>query len=305
MRNAFALARLLIVTGAFLTNAPCNAAENSEQDQYEEKAIARSAERAVRFVKSDRAIWVKVLEAEFPGRVGNPLKDEEYGAWYMLIAGTAEEWRKADVAGKPLAELFDRTIQRLELGPVPSIKRDEFMRYARKVLANGNPQSGSDANEEVDRVFRVLDRNGDGVLELEELTTKLREVRVRVDIDGNGRIDKDEYRTHYQTQVIAGAEAMAARDSRDKKSDPKSAASTTTNDFQQILTVADTDKDGQIALHEWRKAGRPIEVFMKMDLDEDGLMTRIEFARYTDQIEQENKAEVMKAEEMKTTAMKP
>ena len=43
----------------------------------------------------------------------------------------------------------------------------------------------------------------------------------------------------------------------------------------------DTNKDGQVALHEWRKAGESIESFSSYDLNGDGLITADEMIRYT------------------------
>ena len=42
----------------------------------------------------------------------------------------------------------------------------------------------------------------------------------------------------------------------------------------------DTDMDGQIALHEWHKGGRSIVQFTEMDLDGDGLLTKVEYFKY-------------------------
>jgi Ca2+-binding EF-hand superfamily protein len=272
MRTAAAYARLFPVAACLLACPAALRAVGTEQDQFEEKAIARSVERAVRAIKSDRVLWVKELEEAFPGKVGNPVKDEEYGAWFRLLAGDADEWRRAGAPSKGLAELYDKVAQRLELGPVPSIKREEFLRYARRVLREGTPRTGDDANEDADRVFRVLDRDGDGTLAAEEWTSKLREDQLKADADANGRIDKNEYRESYQRRVAAAADAAA------KAGDPKAAgAKTAAPDWFAGL---DADKDGQVALHEWRKAGRPIELFMKMDLDGDGLLTQAEHARY-------------------------
>jgi Ca2+-binding EF-hand superfamily protein len=41
----------------------------------------------------------------------------------------------------------------------------------------------------------------------------------------------------------------------------------------------DADKDGQVALHEWRKAGREISEFQQYDLNGDGLVTADEILR--------------------------
>jgi Ca2+-binding EF-hand superfamily protein len=268
------------------------AAAGVEQDQYEEKVVARGVERAVRVAKSDRGMWVKELDEAFPDKVGNPLKEEEYAAWFKLLAGEAAEWRRDGSPSTALAGLFDRIVQRLELGPVPSVKRDEFLRYAKKALVPGNPQSGDgEQNEDVDKVFRVLDRDGDGKLEPEEMTTKLREEKPRADTDGNGRIDKDEYRTYFRQRVVLNTDAaIKAMDQLQKLSaDGKTPAKpgVGTGGLPSWFTDLDTDKDAQIALSEWRKSGREIAAFMEMDLDDDGLLTKDEYARFAKMKERE------------------
>jgi hypothetical protein len=49
----------------------------------------------------------------------------------------------------------------------------------------------------------------------------------------------------------------------------------------------DVDKDGQVALWEWRKAGRPTAEFTEMDLDSDGLIAADELLRF-EQIKTDN-----------------
>ncbi len=284
MRHA---ARALAVLFPVFVTAPAPAVETTELDQFEEKTLARAIERATRAAKSDRLLWVKELESAFPNKVGSPLKEEEYGVWFELVAEKAAEWKRDNSASAGIKELFDRVIQRMELGPVPSIRREEFMKYARKVLMPGNPsgQGASDPYEEADKVFRVLDRDGDGELAPEEMTTKLRENRKQVDTDGNGRIDKNEYRDYFQRRVATGVEtAVKANEQNGRGSDGKNASANRTgkpgNGLPDWFTELDTNNDGQIALHEWRKGGKPIELFTAMDLDGDGLLTKEEYLRY-------------------------
>ncbi|MDW8197850.1 MAG: EF-hand domain-containing protein, partial [Gemmataceae bacterium] len=42
----------------------------------------------------------------------------------------------------------------------------------------------------------------------------------------------------------------------------------------------DVDKDGQVGLYEWRKAGKDLKEFMEMDLNGDGLVTADEYLRF-------------------------
>ncbi|MCE9561126.1 MAG: EF-hand domain-containing protein [Planctomycetes bacterium] len=281
MRHA-AAARLLPILGVLfaIPSASVRAdGPGNDPDQYEEKIIARAAERAAKVAKSDRLVWVRELENAFPNRVGNPTKEEEYGAWFALVAGKGDEWRRDSTTNTGFAELFEKVVQRLELGPVPSIRRDEFLKYARRTLVPAQT-ANAELNEEFDKVFRVLDRDGDGVLSGDEMTTKLRADRLQSDIDGNGRIDKDEYRSHFNRRIAIGVDALNARVERERGSDSKSTSSTPKSGLPTWFAELDADKDGQIALSEWRKAGRAINVFMEMDLDGDGLLTKEEYQRY-------------------------
>jgi hypothetical protein len=42
----------------------------------------------------------------------------------------------------------------------------------------------------------------------------------------------------------------------------------------------DTDRDGQIGLYEWRRAGKPLEDFRAMDRNNDGFLTVEEVLYY-------------------------
>ena len=45
----------------------------------------------------------------------------------------------------------------------------------------------------------------------------------------------------------------------------------------------DTNKDGQVALHEWRKGGRGLDEFAEIDRNDDGFITIEEALRYVAQ----------------------
>lgn len=279
---------LLALAAALFATPGARAAE--EQDKFEEQTVSRCAERALKAAKGERAQFLRELEAAFPDKVVNALTEEEYATWFVLLAGKNEEWRRDD-AQPGLAELFDKVVQRLELGPVPSIKKEEFAKYVRRVLREQNPSdAGADPNADADKVFRVLDRDGDAELAAEEFTSGLKDDKVRADADGNGRITKDEYRGYFHRRVQAKADTLSS--SAKPGGDPLvRGAKGAANGLPAWFAALDADKDGQVALFEWRKGGRAIAGFTEMDLNGDGLLTRDEYLRYVKLNEQKLKQE--------------
>jgi hypothetical protein len=267
----------------------------------EEKAIARQAEQVRRAADNERARWLKELNAAFPGKVGPGRTEEDFAQWFGLLARGGSVWRRADSPTPRLAELYDRAVRRLELGPVPAIQRDEFVRYARRSLRpdRSPPDSEEELHEEADELFRILDRNGDTVLGPTEWTPRLRltahraDAR-RVDADGNGRINRTEYRAYFGNRVATVAAQPAPPESnRGSRSDDRGSRSDDRrqppparpgppagDELPGWFTELDTDADGQVGLYEWRADGRPMPEFMTMDLDDDGLLPPGEYLRF-------------------------
>jgi Ca2+-binding EF-hand superfamily protein len=278
---AFSLAGLLLAGPSAVRGA-----ENTELDQFEDKCVTRAAERAMRMLKSDRALWLKELEAAYPGKVVAAITDEEYLTWFDLLAGKDGTWKKTDASNPQIGELFDKVVQRLELGPVPSISREEYRKYARRVLREGNPpREEHDPNEDADKAFRVLDRNGNGEIDDNEFTAGLKDEKLRADADGNGRISKDEYRDYFRRRTTVKTDMLIAAKSGEngRNSDGKNGKPGTgkaANALPDWFTALDLDKDGQISLFEWRKANKPTTLFQEMDLNSDGLLTKDEYLRY-------------------------
>lgn len=291
MRHAAFLFSLVLVCAAPV----CYAAE--EQDKYEEQTVARCAERAAKANKNERGQWIKELETAFPDKVTHATTEDEYATWFTLLAGKNEEWCRDDSTTPAITELFDKVLQRLELGPVPSIKRDEFAKFTKRLMRD-NPPPAADApgpHEDADKVFRVLDRDGNGELDSDEFTAGLKGDKLRADIDGNGRISKEEYRDYFQRKVVAKADVMFATAKNGDAGGKAGGKPKPGGGLPEWFTTLDTDKDGQIALHEWRKAGRPIALFTDMDLNGDGFVTRDEYLRYVkmndDKLKQEKREE--------------
>ncbi len=283
------------IVSLLLTALPCALVRaGEEQDRFEEQAMARcaqhKAERLVKIGNWEKANTIRDLEAAFPGKLPKTdfKKDEdEAAAWFTLVAGAADEWRKADAVAAGLGPMFERWKQRLELGPVPSIKRDEFIKFAKMIIRNmaqAMEGGGVDTNGEADRVFRTLDLNSDGELTGAEMSTGLREDKAQADANGDGRISKDEYREYFRRRTEMKAEKLATAIKanqtlmRELEGGGKRGAG-----LPDWFMKLDPDKEGQVSLFNWRKAGRSTADFQEMDLNGDGLITVEEYHRWVKQ----------------------
>jgi hypothetical protein len=266
--------------------------EPGEMDRNEEQAVRQAAERAMKSAETDRGRWLLEMEKAFPVRTAAGRSEDECGRWFTLLSGGGREWRRDDAPTRGLAELFDRVTQALELGPVPTIRRDEFQRYVKEfVFAESKGQEKpADRSAATDLAFRMLDRDGSGVLEPDEQTDRLRAAK-GIDADGDGLITRDEYRVYFQARLATAIElatrrqaAEATKASAGSAERPKPAARVAVGKrpsglprwFEQL----DLDGDGQIGLYEWRQAGLPTNHFRDLDLDGDGLLTAAEYLRY-------------------------
>jgi Ca2+-binding EF-hand superfamily protein len=180
--------------------------------------------------------------------------------------------------------MFERWKGRLELGPVPSIKRDEFIKFSKLIIRNaaaGLREGAVNLNDEADKVFRVLDLDSDGELAGAELSTGLCEVKAQADANGDGRISRDEYRAYFRRRVEQKAEAVTtALKANDALMRALNAGADRRAALPDWFAKLDADKDGQVSLFEWRKGGRSAAAFQDMDLDGDGLLTSAEYLRW-------------------------
>jgi EF hand len=146
-------------------------------------------------------------------------------------------------------------------------------------------------NSLADVDFRRLDTNADGKLNMDEMPDRLKNSLAKWDKNKDGLIDLLEYREYYR-------EAFAARLGG---SGPGSADQATRNvaaiiidddelDRKEVVFRAgpggkmpagippwfeklDIDGDGQVALYEWRKGGKPLDEFKDWDLNDDGFIS--------------------------------
>ena len=115
---------------------------------------------------------------------------------------------------------------------------------------------------ELKRVFQMFDRNGDGRITKQELSDSLQNLGIyipdrdmmqmieKIDVNGDGFVDIDEFGVLYQTIM----------DERDEEEDMKEA-----------FNVFDQNGDGFITVEDCKK------MIMKVDVDGDGMVNYKEF----------------------------
>lgn len=280
--------------------------EGKDRYSVEDKAVLKFAEKSSKPIETERDKWLKELDKAFPGRVSPGLNDADFNQWFDLLSGGGRDWQSRTIPTKQLRELFERACERLNLSPDDDIRRDEFLRYARMNLLPGNspPWKADKSLNDVDKLFRELDRDGSGFLESHEWTDRLTEAVRRVDTNRDGRIDRDEYLAYIQgrvaTTIERGPEPPAVKPDPLRPSSPEVNAKPAPvvairaghlpSGVPGWFAEADINRDGQIELWEWRRASRPIDEFVRLDLDRDGLLYPDEYLRAVRLLEAETRA---------------
>jgi Ca2+-binding EF-hand superfamily protein len=161
----------------------------------------------------------------------------------------------------------------------------------RKSLSDGGINVDPEMiNQAADAEFKRLDRNGDGKLNEEEMPPGLKANLQRWDKDGNKLIDMNEFREYYMARIQGsdeansqGARGIAAiiidEEDLDRKPVVYRVGGAMPPGLPDWFQKLDTDKDGMVALYEWREAKKPMDEFKKWDLNDDGFITPEEAAR--------------------------
>ena len=95
--------------------------EKAGKKDPEEKAVAKSAEKATKVVETERDKWLKDLGKAFPDRFSPGLTDADFDQWFALLAGGGAEWVREDTP-KKIRDLFDRAAGSRPC-PVPAAPR--------------------------------------------------------------------------------------------------------------------------------------------------------------------------------------
>jgi hypothetical protein len=148
--------------------------------------------------------------------------------------------------------------------------------------------------KETDAYFKRQDQNGDGVLNLDEMSPSLRANYKKFDKNKDDLIDYDECKEYMRAKLKGELDGQKGEN---KKGDDKKGSSSS-GTFEIIIELSvleerpvvytgtqlpaglpawfaelDKDKDGQIGLYEWLGAKKPLSEFKAMDRNQDGFLT--------------------------------
>jgi Ca2+-binding EF-hand superfamily protein len=221
---------------------------------------------------------------------------------------------RSEITDPQLQFRFDRMAERMGITD-GRLTREQFVTFMQQRMANwqggrggapgqpgvpgaGGGPPGPDAWAGwAENMFRRLDQNGDGYLNNDEMPEDLRGERDKWDADHNGLIDLNEFKAYFQARMqqrmaergpdswSGGAAAQplvvtAPEPVEEERRPVVYRSGKLPKELPAWFQQLDTNADGQVALYEWRAAGRPIDEFLKMDRNGDGFLTAQEVLAY-------------------------
>jgi hypothetical protein len=246
------------------------------------------------------------------GRGGGGGFNQDPNQRWMQYTGGADVWRRSAITDPNMLQRFD-----MIAGMVGStngeITKEQYVgmtqRFAQGRGAGGppgaaptgpgqppgpgapgaGPGGGGNTDAFAENAFRRLDKNGDGLLNYDEMPEELRNEKDKWDENKDGFIDLKEFKAYFQARMQqwqaqrgqAGANGQGdllppAPSPIEEEEAPKPIAYRAGKlppNLPAWFAQLDTDKDGQVGLYEWKASGRPIKEFLDMDLDNDGFLT--------------------------------
>ena len=129
-----------------------------------------------------------------------------------------------------------------ELKPMPLHQAKKWLEFSRRVLKNNN--SDKDSEDEVDRLFSVIDIDGDGKIDAEEFRRALETLTVNNAKFVFSGPDVDDIGGDMERAVLRRVFLLRLLNSMKQAG---------INDMDSLLEVADLDQDGSIDREEMRR----------------------------------------------------
>jgi Ca2+-binding EF-hand superfamily protein len=174
----------------------------------------------------------------------------------------------------------------------------------------GGPGGGFNPDAMAEIMFRRFDKNGDGLLNYDEMPPALQAERDKWDKNKDGMIDLNEFKEFMKGR----ADLIRAEMGNNFGGAPPGSAAAPTGtiptapeqpveeETKRVVYRAgklpkelpawfsqyDKDGDGQIGLYEWKAAGQPLKDFLAMDRNGDGFLTAEEVLSYQAQQNKRN-----------------
>jgi hypothetical protein len=256
-----------------------------------------------------RALLKEVEEAykaplEVDKDVLDELRKQYRGPTPEREAKIFREIRRLYVTTAAHEEAIVRELRRAYQQPSPEQEARVFQVIRRGGQLPPGTVPGDVQAERAAKTFRKFDRNGDGVLNSDEMPEFLRGQAAHWDRNGDGSIDSTEYMAYFQASLKWVSEKVASGEIPiklpkpaaipDLPAEPTSKALLTETpakappapaaaakaDLPDWFAKLDADGDGQVGLYEWKKAGRPIPEFRAMDRNHDGFLEAKELLAY-------------------------